>query len=468
VANATLLFAVSEHLHYCKTGGLADVAAALPKALARYYDVTVMLPLYSTFKKPPAATKVAQCTLTIHDRAYHFTFFHLSSSDVNTLFVHEERLSYVKSIYEGDTALRFALFSHAIAWYATHNPFNQLYLNDWHCALAALFAKERHFNGAIHFSIHNILFQGIYALQEAPRLGISSQYLSYEGLEFFGQLNFMKAGIIFSELITTVSQSYANALLHEPKAHGLASTLRYYKHKFFGVQNGLDTQEFNPKTDKHLIATYDENALSSRQKNRAYLHKRFGFTPKLPLVTFIGRLSEQKGVPKLLAWLEQNTLQAFNLLIIGEGDPQLATKLSVLASEHAHLLFFDGYDEMLSRNVYGGTDFLLMPSQFEPSGLNQLIAMHYGAVVIAHDIDGLHDTLHPSNDAIHHQRAILMPALTPEHFTAAFDEALALYQDRPKLQALQRYTMQLTLNWERSAARYYELMQHAISRRENG
>lgn len=457
MAKPTLLFAVSEHLHYIKTGGLADVASALPKALERYYDVTLLMPLYDCMNTSPSLKEVANFSLTIDALHYRFTLYEAANTPYRTLFIYEANLCKVTQIYSGDVALRFALFSHAIAYIAQQSRFSVLSLHDWHTALAALFAKEKSFEGCIHFNIHNMLFQGVFALHNAAKLGISKRYLRFDALEFYDQLNFMKAGIIFSDLITTVSESYANALLQEPKAHGLASTLHYYKKKFYGVQNGLDMQEFDPMHDPMLQVNYDANTLQNRAQNRDYICNRFALPKTVALFAFIGRLNEQKGVLELIAWLQQETLHNATLLIIGEGDAQIAAQLRALQATQPNLHFFEGYDEALSRNIYGGCDFLLMPSRFEPSGLNQLIAMRYGAVVIAHDVDGLHDTIAPSATAPK-QRGLLMPSLEPHHFSAAFSQAVALYEKRTELEALQRYTMSIDLGWQRSAARYHTLL----------
>ncbi len=464
-----LLFCASEAYPYAKSGGLADVAHALPKAVAAEGDmqVTLMLPYYRFMPVDREdMVCVVQTTIIFGGAGYAVRLYRHSEGDVEVLFVESPLLSERDFLYGpagsayGDNDLRFALFCHAICWYVKENVYDIVHLNDWHTALAALLLKEEKIETKVVFTIHNLAYQGIFDRKRLEVLGIDPRYFHQEVLEFYGQINLMKAGIACCDALTTVSPSYAREIQTEAFGCGLEGFIRKHASKLTGILNGIDTQLFNPKEDPMIAAVMKRKIETFKRRNKHALFKSVG---DLPLFVFIGRLVEQKGIDLLVALGESLGQLPLVFAFLGEGDETSEAWLKLLEKQHDNLFYFAGYDEALAHQLYAAADFLVMPSRFEPCGLNQMIAMRYGAIPIVHAIGGLRDTVHASSQEC--GRGIPYAPNTEEVLLEKLMEALVLFADRAEMEAINRFNMACDFSFERSARKYRTLYEELVSKR---
>ncbi|MEA3455004.1 MAG: glycogen/starch synthase, partial [Campylobacterota bacterium] len=388
-----LLFASAEIYPYAKTGGLADVVQALPRALSEKIEVCSVMPLYDfidreVFNISPLDESFR---ITLGDTIHQITLYYGFNQGVETLFVYEPMLCGKSSPYGDDSGdypdndLRFGLFSKALVIVARLYAVDILHLNDWHTALAALWAREMLPDLRTVFTIHNLAFQGIFSRESMQRLGLDHSYFKSESIEFWEQVNYMKAGIAYSDIVTTVSPRYAQEILQPDFGFGLDGFLQAHSHKLFGILNGIDTLFFDPENDPALPHNYNSSSLQTKKLNKDILCEMRGFEQSShPLFIFIGRFTHQKGLDIIAKALPDLLKMKLNLAIIGEGDRKIATELQSAAQHHKNFSVYFGYDETLSHQMYAAADFLLMPSSFEPCGLNQLIAMRYGTLPVVH------------------------------------------------------------------------------------
>lgn len=453
-----VLFASSEIYPYAKTGGLADVADSLPLALGKHVQVSRVMPLYSFMKKN--SLKVYDSfTLSLGESEYPIEILIQTKDKVNTYFIKTPILSDTKNIYgdvNGDyenNHLRFALFCKAIVELSVRLKIGLLHLNDWHTALASLFVQEFQLNIKTVFTIHNLAYQGLFDKKVLKELEISEKYFTMDGLEFHDKVNFLKAGIAYSDAITTVSPSYAQEILTQEFGCGLDGFLEYHKAKLSGILNGVNYSVFNPSRDKSLSATFDKDSLEKKHKNKISFIKSAKLKdPRVPLLVMITRLVEQKGIDLLLESLDELLAKKVNFYILGEGSQAIAKRLHALASKHKNFEFYEGYNEGLSHLVYGAADFLLMPSVFEPCGLNQFIAMQYGATPIVHAIGGLKDSVHEKSSVC--GNGFVYENQTKEEFLLCVDRALESKKDKKNFTKMLKSNMECDFSFESSALKY--------------
>lgn len=451
-----ILFCASEAYPFAKSGGLADVAYALPKALAKSEDVTLMLPLYRFSQVDESRLEAAGSTkLSFGGATYEVDYFRYHEDGLEVLFVKNPLLYERDTLYGtdgkayADNDLRFTLFSRAIAWHASKEAVDILHLNDWHTALAALFVKERGIGCKVVFTIHNLAFQGIFDQVRLSLLGIDTTYFHPEALEFYGQINFMKAGIAFCDLLTTVSPTYAQEIQTPEFGCGLDGFLRKHAQKLRGILNGIDTDFFDPRNDPMIACPMKRKITTFKRCNKKALLKR---ESSYPLFVFIGRLTEQKGIDLLIALGESLSELPLRFAFLGEGDLQTEQWLRRICDTSENLIYFEGYDEKRAHQMYAAADFLVMPSRFEPCGLNQMIAMHYGAVPIVHAVGGLRDTVHA--DGFRCGLGIPYKKNDEAHLFEKITEALFLYEEQDRLDAINRFNMVCDFSVERCASHY--------------
>ena len=461
-----LLFAASEVFPYAKTGGLADVADALPKALAKEIDIARVMPLYG-FMQKEAFKFYDNFTLSLGEENYAIKVYKDTKEDVVTYFIEAPYLSDTQNLYgdaEGDyknNALRFGLFCKAVVMLGLRLNITHLHLNDWHSALVALVVKELSLKIKTLFTIHNLAYQGIFEKSTLQLLGIDAHCFTMEGVEFYNQVNFLKAGIAYADTITTVSPSYAKEILTPKFGCGLDGFLRVHKEKLFGILNGIDEDFFNPKSDANIIAKYDADSLELKAKNKELLTQKLQIkNAKLPLFVMISRLVEQKGVALLIKSLPLLQKQKINIFLLGDGDASICKTFENLAAKYDNFYFIAGYDEALSHKSYAGADFLLMPSRFEPCGLNQFIAMRYATLPLVHAVGGLKDSVHET--AALCGRGFVYEEQKSAAFIAAVQRALTCYKDKNALRKLQQFNMQCDFSFDKSALQYIKLYKELL------
>ncbi len=462
-----LLFAAAEIFPYAKTGGLADVAQALPRALAKQIDVLSVMPLYDFIDHEKFSLNALDDSfqITLGNNIYEVSLFEGMNQGVRTLFVYEETLCRHLSPYgnkNGDyphNDLRFGIFSKTLLVLAQMFEIDVLHLNDWHTALAALWAKEIFPELRVLFTIHNLAFQGLFPFESMERLGIEEYYFTPEGIEFWGNMNCMKAGIAYSDVVTTVSPTYAKEILSPKFGCGLEGFLKVYHHKLHGILNGIDTILFDPSFDPALPNNYRVNDLTGKTANKILFCKENGLRDAdKPLIVFIGRFTEQKGLDVIIEALPKLLTMNLNLAVLGEGDESMAAALNRAAKNHDNLSIQFGYEESQSHRMYAAADFLLMPSLFEPCGLNQLIALRYGTMPIVNNVGGLHDTVRDLDDESSKicGQGIAMKTFDSDGLTKAVKRALLLYKSSKTLEKIARSNMQCDVSFQKSAESYLE------------
>lgn len=463
-----ILFAVSEAYPFAKTGGLGDVGYSLPRALSLYDSVEIVLPLYRTIDREhfgivPEGETVY---LMIGESAYAVEYFRCTYQGLSYRFVYSPILCERDFLYGepgtgyDDNTLRFAIFSYAVVDLLQSQQYEVVHLNDWQCALAALLIDaDSALSVRSVFTIHNLAYQGLTSFDEGKTLGIDERYFTMEGIEFYGQLNLMKAGIAYSDAITTVSPSYAREILTAEFGCGLEGFLKSHRKKLSGILNGLDIEEFDPSSDKALQYPYKRH--TGKKKNKAAVLKEFSLKgPDEPLMVFIGRLSWQKGIDLLIEALPKLEGEALNVIILGEGSAEYAEALSAIAQGSNNIRVIERYDETLARRLYAAADFLLMPSLFEPCGLNQLIAFRYGAVPIVRETGGLKDSvmkIEQFGADTTSGYGLRFTSATSRALGTACRKAMELYEDQERFKTVVSYNMGVDVSWSNSASLYHLL-----------
>ncbi len=392
---------------------------------------------------------------------YDINFYKTFNKNVLTYFVNAPLLSDTQNLY-GDTEayanndIRFGLFSIAIVKLATILNVDVLHLNDWHTALAAFWIRQENPKIKTIFTIHNLAYQGVFSEDSLQRLGIDKKYFTMDSLEFYGRCNFMKAGIKYSDKIATVSPNYAKEILTPAFGCGLDGFLIHHKEKLSGILNGIDTKVFNAKIDSSLFRNFDVNSLELKFENKKALLKKTKLkNAKLPLFVMISRLAEQKGFDILIDSLELLLKQELNLLLSVDGGSPFKKTLMNASKLHNNFEIFFGYNEELSHQIYASADFLLMPSLFEPCGLNQMISFRYGTIPIVHDTGGLHDSVFEKTKKCGLGISFSKP--TKRAFFQAVIRALKLYKKRKQMIDMQKFNMGCDFSFEKSALKYINL-----------
>jgi starch synthase len=464
----SLLFCASEIYPFAKTGGLADVAHSLPRALRDTYNIKVVMPLYSCIEQKKYEIKPLNkdFCIIINNINYTIELFACNYEGVEYIFIYSSLLCDREFLYgtptEGysNNALRFTIFCHAIVELLRANAYDIVHLNDWQTALVPLLLQEEPLiKTKTLFTIHNLAYQGLFTYEVLNEIGIDSKYFTIDILEFYNQVNFMKAAIAYSDAITTVSQSYADEILSAKFGCGLDGFLRYHKNKLTGIINGIDIEHFTPSNDK-LLEYQFTNLTEKKLNKKDYLKQKNLKGITKPLFIFIGRFTQQKGVDLLIDSLEEMALNECNIAILGDGETLYQEKIKEIVDRYDNIHFEFKYNEVLSHQMYAAADFLLMPSLFEPCGLNQMIAMSYGSIPIVHKVGGLKDTVYDYNlfekESIKGY-GILFDKVLKESLINSFNEAINLYSTKKEYNKIVKHNMLCDFSWKNSAEQYVKL-----------
>jgi len=479
MSRPSVLFASSEVYPFAKSGGLADVAHSLPRALNAECKIEVVMPLYRFVDRQKFNIFPLDISFEIimNGTAYPIEIYGCEFEGLNYRFVYAPLLcdrdflyGTAENGYE-DNALRFALFDRAVVSMLKNSDYDIVHLNDWQSGLVPLLIQEEQdIETKTLFTIHNLAYQGTFDHKVLTEIGIDEKYFTIDGIEFYGQLNFMKAAIAYADMVTTVSPNYAKEILSTEFGCGLEGFLKHHEKKLVGIVNGIDTEHFSPSDDKVLIAPYRD--LRGKAVNKsAYLKERRLKGARKPLFVFIGRFTWQKGMDLLIEALPKIAEQECNVAILGEGEEKYYSALKGIADEceNVHLEF--GYDESLSHRMYAAADFLLMPSLFEPCGLNQMIAMHYGEVPIVHGVGGLADTVGDYKDFDAKKSegfGIVFDTPSLNALIKAVDQAIKLYTDKTHYNRVAKHNMACDFSWQESAKSYLGLYKKIIQKRSHG
>jgi starch synthase len=483
-----VLFATSELAPFAKTGGLADVAASLPKALQDLgHEVSILLPLYrhidpddlhlarrlTQLEVPRRSKQRQKVEATVwegrHDR--HTRIFFIEQDDY---FGHEGVYGYDEALKSEDAAARYSFFSRAIVEFARQfpNDFDVLHCNDWHTALAPVY-RSHYFEDelgdcAVVTTIHNLAYQGTFPEETFEQTGLPKTYNSSNELKHGETINFLKGAIRYSDALTTVSPTYAEEIQTEEGGHGLEGPLAERSDDLHGILNGVDYSVWSPDVDPHIPVQYDLDRLNGKRQNKAELQHHFDLDirPSTPLLGFIGRLTDQKGldllVPTLRTMLDQidDPREGFQVVLLGEGDDEYEARIRELADEYDRWVGIHvGYDETLAHQFQAGCDMLMLPSRYEPCGLTQMYAMKYGTLPIAHATGGLVDTITDVDDdsTAGPGTGFLFEDHTEDAFRTTINRALEYFDNYRRWRPIMERAMEQNFSWARSATRYAEL-----------
>jgi len=471
-----VLFVASECAPFVKTGGLADVIGAVPKALAPLgTDVKILLPAYPALADVLAKGKPVLKLDDLFGGAARLVAVQAKGLDLLLLDA-PHLYDRPGNIYldEGgqdwpDNHLRFGALCVVAARIAADGPEDWkpkiVHAHDWQAGLVPLLIRMAGLDeppGCV-MTIHNIAFQGLFHWSVKDTFGIPDEYFTHEGAEYWGQLGFLKSGLAFCDKITTVSPTYARELLEPKFGMGLEGLLAARKDDFRGIINGIDLDVWNPATDSYLAASYTSRSLGRKKKNRAELESRFGLSPRpsAPLFCVVSRLTTQKGLDLLLEVLPDLVARGGQLALLGSGDRILERGFQDAAERHSgNVGVIIGYDEALSHLMQGGSDIILVPSRFEPCGLTQLYGLRYGTLPVVARTGGLADTVVDADEtAIKSKKAtgIQFEPVTADRFRGAIHRACDLFEKPDIWRSMMRNAMRYPVGWDQSAPAYRAL-----------
>ena len=477
-----ILFATSEVYPLIKTGGLADVSASLPRALLKLgHDVKILLPAYASVLEKAAATGIKQVAqFDVDGKTIVIKQTRLPGTRVTVWLVDIPEFSGREgNPYCGpdgsdwfDNHKRFYWFSKAAELIALNQANigwqpDIVHCNDWQTGLIpALLSLHPHHLATV-FTIHNLAYRGLFSYEAFTELNLPDVFWHHERVEFYGQMSFIKGGLAFADYVTTVSPSYAREIQQPDFGYGLDGLLRYRNDALAGILNGIDCDEWNPGTDPHLIANYNRRTLGNKLKNKLALQQALGIevNPTVPLLGFIGRLVEQKGIDLILANIDQLLALDCQLVILGSGMPHYEEAFKKIAEKYPHKMALTiGYSEVLAHQIEAGSDIFLMPSIFEPCGLNQMYSLRYGTLPIVNAVGGLRDTVFesPIDGAEITGNGFVFMETLPESLFAAIERALIAYRTPEHWKKLQLNAMGTDFSWDVSAKEYLEIYNRIV------
>jgi starch synthase len=474
-----VLFVAAEGAPFAKTGGLGDVIGSLPKELFRQgVEVRVMLPKYRDI---PAflqreMEKAATLTVPVGWREKACTIERLVYDQIPFYFVANDDYFDRAGCYGYmDDGERYAFFCRAVLEALPHLDFqpNIIHCHDWHTGMISVLLADSYGSQPFYqsvqtvFTIHNLKYQGLFPREIlGSLLGLKDSWFNIDGVEFYGQVSFMKGGIAFSDLLTTVSPTYAGEIQHPYLGERLDGLLRKRNGDLFGVINGLDYGDYSPATDPNLYINFNATSLEIKQENKVKLQEEVGLDRvEHPLLAIVSRLAAQKGLDLVAYILEELMQQELQLVVLGTGEHHYEELFRQAAGKYpGKLAACLTYDDSLARKIYAGADILLMPSQFEPCGLSQLIAMRYGTIPIVRETGGLKDTVKPYNHGTQEGNGFSFAGYSPRGLMDTVLEAIELYRHGKAWTRLKKQVMEWDFSWTESAKVYLALYRQLLKR----
>ncbi len=479
-----ILLVATEAVPFAKEGGVADVIGSLPKELAALgHDVRIFLPHYGSIDSARWGLQSTGVIRTFFMSGYNQTIIisqaTLPDSSVTVYFLaHDGLFGRYQQLYLGldqrDEQRRFLLFCRGLLDSLPQLGFTPdiIHLNDWQTAPCAAYLRTthrhllRHGATRIIYTIHNLQYQGRWdpSILDEAGLDRASVFIPI-GLEFWGDVNWMKAGIVYSDAITTVSRRYAEEIQTLDYGWGLDEALFQRHTRIFGIPNGLDWNEWNPATDTNIVAQYtQENVREAKNLNRSALRQEFGLpdNPTIPLIGIVSRLVDQKGFDLIAALAPQLDTMSLQLVVLGTGHARYEQLFRELAASTNSIRAHIGFDVALSHRIYAGADLFLMPSAFEPGGLGQLIAMRYGTIPIVHATGGLADTVIDRDADPDLGNGFSFNEYAPVHLSDALGHALHHYEVQDDWSTIIERAMAYDSRWSASAQAYSNLYERVL------
>ena len=473
-----VLFAAAEAAPFIKTGGLGDVIGSLPKELNRQgADVRVIIPKYSLIPLELAAkmSKVASFTVPVGWRKQSCGLFKAEHDGVIWYFIDNEYYFRREDVYGFyDEAERYAYFTRAVLEALPYMDFTPdiVHCHDWHTGpLAAMLKTQYKMQdgyAAIKtvFTIHNLMYQGIFPSEIlGDILALPQSTFTLDGLEFYGQVSYMKGGLCYSDCLSTVSKSYAKEIQEPYFGEKLEGLLQKRSSDLCGIINGIDYDIYNPETDDEIHVNYSYKDIGSRAENKVKLQEVLGLPAKedAVLVGIVSRLVSSKGLDLIAHVMEEILSQNVQLVVLGTGEAQYESMFAHAAVRYpdkvsANITFSDS----LARKIYAGSDIFLMPSRFEPCGIGQLIALRYGSIPVVREVGGLKDTVIPFNEVTGLGNGFNFKNYNAHEMLYCLEKAIRVSRDKTQWETLIKNAMMADNSWQRSAKEYRRLYETLI------
>lgn len=475
-----ILMAASELTPLARTGGLGDVLDALPAELQkRNHEVSIVLPLYRSIRENKALkVKSTGVEMTIHvgSKRLETEIFECTAPNGVQVFLvrrdeYFDRTGFYGAdgrVYE-DNAERFIFFNKAVVELARRAApaFDILHVHDWQAALVPVFVKERELPFRTVFTIHNIAYQGSFLGVDFGLTNLPGHYFGPRGVEFHGNLNFVKAGLVFADALTTVSQRYARDIQTPEFGAGLEGVVRENSGRLTGILNGINQQAWNPASDSLIPNHYKPGQLAGKKANQAALLKELNLepNPRGPVLAMVTRLAEQKGIDLILPLLDRLLSDDVRLVILGEGDSFYERELLIAAKRHSgRFAFRRDFDNTLAHLIQAGADIALIPSHFEPCGLTAMYSLQYGTIPVARACGGLHQIIQDVDS--HSGNGFLFYDYSAAALWDSIGRAKKLFADRSAWEALMERAMAADFSWKNAATQYEKVYKRLLPQDE--
>ena len=483
-----VIFATPEAVPFAKTGGLADVAGALPKFLQTLgCDVKLVMPYYRMVRESglPLQYLGEEIEVPIGDETLRADLYQGQlTKEIPVYFIGREEYfdrAYLYGTPKGDyfdNAERFIFFSRAVLVFCQRMKFapDVLHLHEWQTGLipaylASIYRNDPFFSRtASVFTIHNIAYQGLFRKGKFDLTGLPWTMYNPEGVEFWERINLMKAGIVYADVINTVSHKYSEEIQTPEFGYGLEGILRKRRDDLFGILNGVDYQDWDPAHDSHLVAPYDLKDLSGKKKCKQDLLKEFQLPPSLeqvPLLGVISRLADQKGFDLLAEILDELFTLDVGFVLLGTGEKKYHDLFNETSRKYPRKAGIRiAYDDRLAHKIEAGADLFLMPSKYEPCGLNQIYSLKYGTIPVVRATGGLDDTIVNSDPATGQGNGFKFKEYDAKEFLNQIKRAIGFYKQPNHWRKLLHNAMSADFSWRRSAEAYLKLYLKALEKRK--
>ena len=484
MARSLKVFMVSSEVFpFAKTGGLADVTGSLPRALASFgCDVRIIMPFYRCVKDGGfnVTEEASNIKHPLLGEKAEFNLYSTKEGGITTYFLESKKYFDRDGLYGtskgdySDNGLRFASFSKGAlaAIKAIDFKPDVIHCNDWQSALIPFYLKFKLSSDSFYsdiktlFTIHNMVYQGVFSRRLMRRVGIPKSFFNTNNLEFYGKLNFMKSGILYSDALSTVSSRYAEEITTGEYGAGLEGLLRTRKNALYGISNGADYSVWSPKNDKFIKVNFDDSTFDKKMECKKDLLKdtHLQLPPEAPLIGAVTRLADQKGMDLLSSIMEKIVKLGAGVIILGRGTDDYNKLFLSLVKKFPHNVYVcNDFNDELAHKIEAGCDMFIMPSRYEPCGLNQMYSLKYGTIPIVRATGGLDDVIVDVDKDPEHGNGFKFVPATSEAFYGAIERAIDLYRDRDSWKKLIKRAMTSDFSWTRSAEKYLKLYRKIVS-----
>lgn len=475
-----VVIASSEFVPLAKTGGLADVIGPLAREMCGLgHDVIVFLPFYKSMdvKKWQPKTIIDNLEISLGSEKYKGRVLVLVLESGERIYLIEQRDFFMRDELYGtsmgdypDNDKRFIFFQRAVleTLIRTKEVPDVIHCHDWQTGLIPAYLKTLYAGESIFsetaslFTIHNLAYQGNFPPDTLPLTGIGWDEFKFNKLEFYGKISFLKAGVVYADAVSTVSEQYAEEIQTEEFGCGFHDVLKSRKETLYGVVNGIDQNEWNPEKDKEIKFHFDPEHLENKAKNKEILQSEneLDVAAKTPLIGFIARFVQQKGLDIVIPAVEELVALGAQLVFLGTGEEAYHRVLRAMGKKHRrHLRIHIVFDSKMAKQIYAGSDIMFWPSYYEPCGLGQMIAMRYGTVPVVRATGGLKDTVTEFNPKTGSGNGFLFEEYTSDRLVIAVKRAMGFYRQPEEWKKIVRNAMRSDFSWTQSAKHYEEIYQ---------